>query len=233
MTTAAQIVGSNSIIAQCLGRFWACNTRADLAEADDDERLAVVFWCARLETKLLPAPLSAHHETLSRYCCRPCRKPSNTLPSYHFFSCCFCPPFALTSPLLLLLTLARLSPRCHALEHATHTHQLATTTKIRHHDLRAPQTPEEDRALQRQLLRSMHPWWHHRYLSPCIPERILTDTTTTACGPTHTAVTPLDLVKCRRQVDAKLYKSNFQAWRSIMAKEGLRGIFFGWVRRNS
>jgi len=50
-----------------------------------------------------------------------------------------------------------------------------------------------------------------------------------ACGPTHTAVTPLDLVKCRRQVDANIYKSNFSAWRSIMAKEGVRGIFFGWA----
>jgi solute carrier family 25 phosphate transporter 3 len=27
-----------------------------------------------------------------------------------------------------------------------------------------------------------------------------------ACGLTHTAVTPLDLVKCRRQVDSKMYK---------------------------
>ncbi|KAL9053361.1 MAG: hypothetical protein Q9162_004802 [Coniocarpon cinnabarinum] len=50
-----------------------------------------------------------------------------------------------------------------------------------------------------------------------------------ACGPTHTAVTPLDLVKCRRQVDPKIYSSNLQAWRQIGAKEGLRGIFFGWA----
>ncbi|TVY93101.1 Mitochondrial phosphate carrier protein [Lachnellula willkommii] len=49
-----------------------------------------------------------------------------------------------------------------------------------------------------------------------------------ACGPTHTAVTPLDLVKCRRQVDANLYKSNFGAWKSIYKGEGLRGVFFGW-----
>ncbi|KAI5202154.1 hypothetical protein E4T42_05293 [Aureobasidium subglaciale] len=49
-----------------------------------------------------------------------------------------------------------------------------------------------------------------------------------ACGPTHTAVTPLDLVKCRRQVDSKLYSSNTQAWRTIFRKEGLRGVFFGW-----
>ncbi|KAF4313054.1 Mitochondrial substrate/solute carrier [Botryosphaeria dothidea] len=49
-----------------------------------------------------------------------------------------------------------------------------------------------------------------------------------ACGPTHTAVTPLDLVKCRRQVDPKIYTSNLSAWRQIFAKEGLRGVFFGW-----
>ena len=35
-------------------------------------------------------------------------------------------------------------------------------------------------------------------------------------------------VKCRRQVDSKLYSSNLGAWRSIYSKEGLRGVFFGW-----
>ncbi|GAB7360223.1 hypothetical protein MBLNU230_g7983t1 [Neophaeotheca triangularis] len=50
-----------------------------------------------------------------------------------------------------------------------------------------------------------------------------------ACGPTHTAVTPLDLVKCRRQVDSKLYKSNVGAWKTIFQKEGLRGVMFGWA----
>ncbi|KAK6525109.1 Cu/Pi carrier [Orbilia ellipsospora] len=49
-----------------------------------------------------------------------------------------------------------------------------------------------------------------------------------ACGPTHTFVTPLDLVKTRRQVDSSLYKSNIQGWRLIYAKEGMRGIFTGW-----
>lgn len=49
-----------------------------------------------------------------------------------------------------------------------------------------------------------------------------------ACGLTHTAVTPLDLVKCRRQVNSKLYKGNFQAWGLIFRQEGLRGIFTGW-----
>lgn len=49
-----------------------------------------------------------------------------------------------------------------------------------------------------------------------------------ACGTTHTAVTPLDLVKCRRQVSASLYTSNMQGWRTIYSGEGLRGIFTGW-----
>lgn len=41
-------------------------------------------------------------------------------------------------------------------------------------------------------------------------------------------MTPLDLVKCRRQVDSNLYKSNVQAWRKILSTEGLKGIFTGW-----
>ncbi|KAL0636362.1 Cu/Pi carrier [Maublancomyces gigas] len=49
-----------------------------------------------------------------------------------------------------------------------------------------------------------------------------------ACGPTHTAVTPLDLVKCRRQVNPKLYASNIIGWRTIARTEGLSGIFTGW-----
>jgi solute carrier family 25 phosphate transporter 3 len=41
-------------------------------------------------------------------------------------------------------------------------------------------------------------------------------------------VTPLDLIKCRRQVDPKLYKSNLQAYHTIRAAEGFRGVFTGW-----
>lgn len=47
-------------------------------------------------------------------------------------------------------------------------------------------------------------------------------------GLTHTAVTPLDLVKTRRQVDSSLYKSNIQGWAKIFRGEGLRGVFTGW-----
>ena len=41
-------------------------------------------------------------------------------------------------------------------------------------------------------------------------------------------MTPLDLVKVRRQVDSSLYKSNIQGWSRIYRAEGLRGIFTGW-----
>lgn len=49
-----------------------------------------------------------------------------------------------------------------------------------------------------------------------------------ACGLTHAFITPLDLVKCRRQVDSKLYTGNFQAWGKIARTEGFRGIYTGW-----
>lgn len=48
-----------------------------------------------------------------------------------------------------------------------------------------------------------------------------------ACGVTHWAVTPLDLVKCRRQVDSKLYRGNFDGWRKIIAAEGSAGLYTG------
>lgn len=47
-----------------------------------------------------------------------------------------------------------------------------------------------------------------------------------ACGPTHSAITPLDLVKCRRQVDSSLYKSNIQGWKTILKTSG-DSIFTG------
>lgn len=62
-----------------------------------------------------------------------------------------------------------------------------------------------------------------KYFASCMLGGII------ACGPTHTLVTPLDLVKTRRQVDPKLYTSNMQGWRTIFASEGLRGVFFGWT----
>lgn len=50
-----------------------------------------------------------------------------------------------------------------------------------------------------------------------------------SCGITHTAVVPLDLVKCRIQVDPTKYKSIFQAGRLTIAEEGVRGLSKGWA----
>jgi solute carrier family 25 phosphate transporter 3 len=41
-------------------------------------------------------------------------------------------------------------------------------------------------------------------------------------------VTPLDLVKTRRQVDPALYRSNLQGWSTIYRSSGARGVFLGW-----
>jgi solute carrier family 25 phosphate transporter 3 len=48
-----------------------------------------------------------------------------------------------------------------------------------------------------------------------------------ACGPTHSLVTPLDLVKCRGQVQPGVYKGTFDGWSKIYKAEGFRGIFTG------
>ncbi|KAL2846951.1 mitochondrial carrier domain-containing protein [Aspergillus pseudoustus] len=64
--------------------------------------------------------------------------------------------------------------------------------------------------------------WSAKYYAACTFGGLL------ACGLTHTAVTPLDLIKCRRQVDSKLYTSNMDAFRKIRATEGFRGVFTGW-----
>ena len=48
-----------------------------------------------------------------------------------------------------------------------------------------------------------------------------------ACGITHWGVTPLDLVKCRRQVDSKLYRGNIDGWSKIIKGEGVPGLYTG------
>lgn len=50
-----------------------------------------------------------------------------------------------------------------------------------------------------------------------------------SCGITHTMVVPLDLVKCRIQVDPAKYKSIFNGFRVTMAEEGMRGLSKGWA----
>lgn len=48
-----------------------------------------------------------------------------------------------------------------------------------------------------------------------------------ACGPTHSSVTPLDLIKCRLQVNPKLYPGNLAGIKTIYVKEGFGKLFTG------
>ncbi|GAB2225966.1 hypothetical protein Droror1_Dr00021747 [Drosera rotundifolia] len=50
-----------------------------------------------------------------------------------------------------------------------------------------------------------------------------------ACGLTHTAVTPLDLVKCNMQIDPVKYKSISSGFGVLFKEQGVRGFFRGWV----
>jgi solute carrier family 25 phosphate transporter 3 len=61
------------------------------------------------------------------------------------------------------------------------------------------------------------------YYAKCMMGGIL------SCGLTHTAVVPLDIIKCRRQVDSKLYSSLGDGFKKIRAAEGMRGLTVGWV----
>jgi len=50
-----------------------------------------------------------------------------------------------------------------------------------------------------------------------------------SCGITHTAVTPLDLVKCRLQVNKEKYKNLGNGFKVTVAEQGVRGLFLGWA----
>lgn len=50
-----------------------------------------------------------------------------------------------------------------------------------------------------------------------------------SCGITHTALTPLDLVKCRIQVNPTKYKGIASGFKVTMAEDGLRGLGRGWA----
>lgn len=50
-----------------------------------------------------------------------------------------------------------------------------------------------------------------------------------SCGSTHTMVVPLDLVKCRIQVDPAKYKNIFHGFKVTMAEDGVKGLSKGWA----
>ncbi|XAR58320.1 hypothetical protein NMG60_11026770 [Bertholletia excelsa] len=50
-----------------------------------------------------------------------------------------------------------------------------------------------------------------------------------ACGLTHMAVTPLDVLKCNMQIDPSKYKSISSGFGVLLKEQGLRGFYRGWV----
>jgi len=50
-----------------------------------------------------------------------------------------------------------------------------------------------------------------------------------SCGITHTMVVPLDLVKCRIQVDPAKYKGVFNGFKVTLREDGARGLAKGWA----
>lgn len=50
-----------------------------------------------------------------------------------------------------------------------------------------------------------------------------------SCGLTHTAVVPLDLVKCRIQVDPAKYKNLGNGFKITLAEDGAKGLAKGWA----
>ncbi|XP_036329697.1 phosphate carrier protein, mitochondrial-like [Rhagoletis pomonella] len=50
-----------------------------------------------------------------------------------------------------------------------------------------------------------------------------------SCGSTHTLVTPLDLVKCRLQVDKPKYKNLIYGLKLTVKEDGVRGLAKGWA----
>ena len=50
-----------------------------------------------------------------------------------------------------------------------------------------------------------------------------------SCGLTHTAVTPLDLVKCRLQVNKEKYKTLGNGFKVTIAEGGVKALGLGWA----
>jgi len=74
------------------------------------------------------------------------------------------------------------------------------------------------------ITRAPHPHVHNEiYYMKCMFGGLM------ACGLTHAAVTPLDVVKCKSQVFPKKYKGLFSGIRLVLAEEGARGLVLGFT----
>lgn len=50
-----------------------------------------------------------------------------------------------------------------------------------------------------------------------------------SCGITHTLVVPLDLVKCRIQVDPAKYGNLISGFKVTVREDGMKGLAKGWA----
>lgn len=72
--------------------------------------------------------------------------------------------------------------------------------------------------------RTVHPHPHNlTYYVKCMVGGVL------SCGLTHTAVVPLDIVKCKMQVFPEKYKGLIPGIRTVLSEEGLKGLTIGWL----
>ncbi|KAK3394227.1 mitochondrial phosphate carrier protein 2 [Podospora didyma] len=130
-------------------------------------------------------------------------------------------PYSLNRPLSKPVTNGA-TPR-QARPELYHAYSIVDDTKNKAKKLSDEAAKEFEKASQKAQAKTGHiELYSGQYYAACTFGGLL------ACGVTHTAVTPLDLVKVRRQVDSKLYKGNFQAWGHIYRTEGIRGIMTGW-----
>lgn len=72
--------------------------------------------------------------------------------------------------------------------------------------------------------RKPHPKVHDAdYYTKCMLGGVL------SCGLTHTAVCPLDVVKCKMQVFPEKYRGLIPGIRTVVKEEGVRGLSLGWA----
>ena len=66
-------------------------------------------------------------------------------------------------------------------------------------------------------------------LNKLVPYPVLTLQDLLYAGPTHTSVTPLDVVKCNMQIDSRKYSSIGRGFKITLAEGGIGNLFRGWL----
>jgi len=88
----------------------------------------------------------------------------------------------------------------------------------------APASAPWDSKLSSPVSRQPHPHPHNTiYYLKCMVGGIM------SCGLTHTAVVPLDVVKCKMQVFPEKYKGLIPGIKTVLAEEGSAGLRLGWA----